>query len=294
MEIIIQPTATGQRRRRAHHRQPVCATSPTPCSASPPAARPSRSIRADRDAPDGLDFSRVTTFNLDEYVGLPREHPQSTTLHGGKPLPARQHRRRERPHPGRHRRGHPRRSARLRSDASATPAASTCSCSASARDGHIGFNEPTSSLASRTRIKTLTAQTREDNARFFGRRGRAPPRHHHGHRHHHGEPDRASCWPSARTRPRRRRSRRGPDHRDDPGLRSCRCTRWSMCPLDEEAATALKRPTTTAGSSTTSRTGKSIGGFPAIEYGGRPVSSGPARKAANPRRSAPRRGDSIQ
>jgi len=33
--------------------------------------------------------------------------------------------------------------------------------------GHIGFNEPTSSLASRTRVKTLTAQTRWDNARFF-------------------------------------------------------------------------------------------------------------------------------
>jgi glucosamine-6-phosphate deaminase len=35
-------------------------------------------------------------------------------------------------------------------------------------DGHIGFNEPCSSLASRTRIKTLTEQTRVDNARFFG------------------------------------------------------------------------------------------------------------------------------
>ncbi|MEV0601096.1 glucosamine-6-phosphate deaminase [Streptomyces sp. NPDC050315] len=34
-------------------------------------------------------------------------------------------------------------------------------------DGHIGFNEPCSSLASRTRIKTLTQRTREDNARFF-------------------------------------------------------------------------------------------------------------------------------
>ena len=34
-------------------------------------------------------------------------------------------------------------------------------------DGHIGFNEPGSSLASRTRIKTLTAATRADNARFF-------------------------------------------------------------------------------------------------------------------------------
>ena len=34
-------------------------------------------------------------------------------------------------------------------------------------DGHVGFNEPGSSFASLTRVKTLTRQTREDNARFF-------------------------------------------------------------------------------------------------------------------------------
>lgn len=34
-------------------------------------------------------------------------------------------------------------------------------------DGHLGFNEPGSSLASRTRVKTLTDRTRADNARFF-------------------------------------------------------------------------------------------------------------------------------
>ncbi|MFE3193965.1 glucosamine-6-phosphate deaminase [Nocardia sp. NPDC059240] len=34
-------------------------------------------------------------------------------------------------------------------------------------NGHIGFNEPGSSLRSRTRVKTLTPKTREDNARFF-------------------------------------------------------------------------------------------------------------------------------
>lgn len=44
-------------------------------------------------------------------------------------------------------------------------------------DGHIGFNEPGSSLASRTRIKTLTTQTRADNARFFGGDIDAVPRH---------------------------------------------------------------------------------------------------------------------
>ena len=48
------------------------------------------------------------------------------------------------------------------------PAGSTCSSSAIGSDGHIGFNEPGSSLASRTRLKTLTTQTRVDNARFFG------------------------------------------------------------------------------------------------------------------------------
>ena len=44
-------------------------------------------------------------------------------------------------------------------------------------DGHIAFNEPGSSLASRTRIKTLTRQTREDNARFFGGDVTAVPVH---------------------------------------------------------------------------------------------------------------------
>jgi glucosamine-6-phosphate deaminase len=44
-------------------------------------------------------------------------------------------------------------------------------------DGHIAFNEPGSSLASRTRIKTLTSQTRADNARFFGGDPAAVPRH---------------------------------------------------------------------------------------------------------------------
>lgn len=44
-------------------------------------------------------------------------------------------------------------------------------------DGHIAFNEPGSSLASRTRVKTLTAQTRLDNARFFDGDLDAVPRH---------------------------------------------------------------------------------------------------------------------
>ena len=41
-------------------------------------------------------------------------------------------------------------------------------------DGHLAFNEPGSSLASTTRIKTLTEQTRRDNARFFSSQDEVP------------------------------------------------------------------------------------------------------------------------
>src|SRR3989449_7742954 len=41
-------------------------------------------------------------------------------------------------------------------------------------DGHIAFNEPMSSLSSRTRLKTLSKQTIDDNARFFERREDVP------------------------------------------------------------------------------------------------------------------------
>ena len=44
-------------------------------------------------------------------------------------------------------------------------------------DGHIAFNEPGSSLASRTRLKSLMEQTRQDNARFFGGDIDAVPHH---------------------------------------------------------------------------------------------------------------------
>lgn len=44
-------------------------------------------------------------------------------------------------------------------------------------DGHIAFNEPGSSLGSRTRLKTLTRQTREDNARFFDDDVASVPKH---------------------------------------------------------------------------------------------------------------------
>jgi len=42
------------------------------------------------------------------------------------------------------------------------------------RDGHIAFNEPGSSFASRTRVKALYKETIEDNARFFKKKEDVP------------------------------------------------------------------------------------------------------------------------
>ena len=116
---------------------------------------------------EGLSFAKVTTFNLDEYVGLPRTHNQSyyhfmwenffkhididpRYIH----VP----------------------------DGMATDLEAHCEWYDNeikkwggidlqilgiGANGHIAFNEPGSSLGSRTRIKTLTEQTIQDNSRFF-------------------------------------------------------------------------------------------------------------------------------
>ena len=114
-----------------------------------------------------VDLSGASAFALDEYVGLPEGHPESyaevirrtvTEPLGLDP-------------------------ARVRvPDGRADDIEEACErYELAIRDaggvdiqilgiganGHIGFNEPSSSLASRTRIKTLARLTREDNARFF-------------------------------------------------------------------------------------------------------------------------------
>ena len=116
---------------------------------------------------DGLDFRRVRTFNLDEYVGLPPGHAMS-------------YHRFMREHLFDHI-NIPKKNIRIPNGlAKDIPAFCEKYEQEISRaggidiqvlgigtDGHIGFNEPTSSLQSRTRIKTLDDPTREDNARFF-------------------------------------------------------------------------------------------------------------------------------
>jgi glucosamine-6-phosphate deaminase len=117
---------------------------------------------------ENLDFSRVVTFNLDEYIGLAADHPQSSHTFMQRSFFEHVNVAPENIHipdgtaPG---------------DLDEYCAWYEASIQRAGgidlqvlgigRNGHIGFNEPSSSLASRTRIKTLTRQTLEDNRRLF-------------------------------------------------------------------------------------------------------------------------------
>lgn len=120
-----------------------------------------------RHKEQGLDFSKAHAFALDEYVGLEPGHPESY-----REVIRREFTDRVNIDP-----------ANVHSpDGAADDLPAACAAYEDAirerggvdlqilgvgTDGHIGFNEPGSSLASRTRIKTLIDQTRKDNARFF-------------------------------------------------------------------------------------------------------------------------------
>lgn len=132
---------------------------------------------ARRHRDDGLSFAALQAFLLDEYVGLTADHPQSyaavirAELVDHVDLDV----------------------GRVHSPDGAAPdvlaealrydelISSTGPIDVQilgiGANGHVGFNEPGSSLASRTRIKTLTEQTRRDNARFFEGGLAQVPRH---------------------------------------------------------------------------------------------------------------------
>jgi len=118
-------------------------------------------------AASGLDLSRVRGFALDEYVGLPAGHPESyravITREVVEPLGLTPSLVRV---PGDD--GGPLSGAGARYEADIESAGGVdLQILGIGRTGHIGFNEPGSSLASLTRVKTLTEQTRADNARYF-------------------------------------------------------------------------------------------------------------------------------
>jgi len=122
----------------------------------------------------GLDFSKLTTFNLDEYVGLPPEHEQSyahymwSNLFDHVNVSERQV---HIPHGmaddvDAHCRWYERRIEKA--------GGIDLQILGIGANGHIAFNEPGSSLGSRTRIKTLTSKTVRDNARYFEDKAMVP------------------------------------------------------------------------------------------------------------------------
>lgn len=115
-----------------------------------------------------VSFGRSRAFLLDDYVGLPPGHPESYPAFIERELV-------------RHVDFAP--GAVRAPDVHADDLPAACAAYEEAlraaggvdlqllgigTDGHIAFNEPGSSLGSRTRVKTLSTRTREDNARFFG------------------------------------------------------------------------------------------------------------------------------
>lgn len=120
-----------------------------------------------RHQEEGLSFRDVRAFTLDEYAGLPQDHEQSyhTTIrrefvdHVDMPLANLSTPQGDSPDLG---------AEADRYDAAiATAGGVDVQILGIGANGHIGFNEPSSSLNSRTRVKTLAGTTRRDNARFF-------------------------------------------------------------------------------------------------------------------------------
>lgn len=115
-----------------------------------------------------ISFSRATTFNLDEYLGVTPDNPQSYRAYMQRELFD-------------HVDIDPRKTFLPECQQGQNPVLVGPRYELEIRaaggidlqimgigaNGHIGFNEPSSSLNSRTRVKTLTRQTVEDNSRLF-------------------------------------------------------------------------------------------------------------------------------
>lgn len=127
-----------------------------------------------RHQEEKLSFSKVTSFNLDEYYGLTPDHPQSYHYFMNEELFDHINI----PKKNRH-----------VPDGMAKNVEKWCKSYENkikraggidlqvlgiGGDGHIAFNEPGSSLVSRTRMKTLTEETIRDNKRFFNKNETVP------------------------------------------------------------------------------------------------------------------------
>jgi len=123
---------------------------------------------------EGLDFSGVTCFNLDEYVGIPPAHPSSFHSYMWAHLFSAINVAKERINIPDGLTSDIPAACRKYEQAIRSAGGIDIQILGIGTNGHIGFNEPSSSLSSRTRIKTLTEETRLDVAAAFGGRESVP------------------------------------------------------------------------------------------------------------------------
>ena len=166
-EIVIVPDAAAAGAVVADEIARLVRTNPETVLGLATGSTPLPVYQALRSRLAGVDVSRVRGFALDEYVGLDPAHPESyrsvITREVVEPLglDPRLIRVPDGSLEGIQHAGDD--YERAISDAGGVD----LQLLGIGTDGHIGFNEPGSSFASLTRVKTLTEQTREDNARFF-------------------------------------------------------------------------------------------------------------------------------
>jgi len=176
VRVIIQPDSQAAALRAARfvadlvRKKPDCVLGLA--TGSTPLGLYRELVRLHRE--EGLDFSHVTTFNLDEYVGLGPAHPQSYRCFMQQNLFDHLNVRPERTNVPDGRaldfELHCRQYEQKIKDAGGID----LQVLGLGSDGHIAFNEPGSSLGSRTRLKSLAGETIRDNARFFGGEDKVP------------------------------------------------------------------------------------------------------------------------
>lgn len=116
---------------------------------------------------EGLDFSKVVTFNLDEYIGLPPTHPQSYRYFMDENLFNHVNIKIENTHVPNGLSDDPQRTCKEFEEAIKRSGEIDLQLLGIGANGHIAFNEPGPPFDSRTRVVRLSERTIKDNARFF-------------------------------------------------------------------------------------------------------------------------------
>ncbi len=123
---------------------------------------------------EGLDFSQVSSFNLDEYLGLSGDHPQSYRYFMNSNLFNHINIKKSNTHVPDGKAKDPKDSCQKYEEAIKQAGGIDLQLLGIGGNGHIAFNEPGSEPDSRTRVVDLTERTIKDNARFFEDESQVP------------------------------------------------------------------------------------------------------------------------